>query len=252
VAALVVVAAVAALFALAPGRSAGAAALGQTVSVPIITYHLIEDQVAPSAAGAGGLVVSALEFGQQMDYLAIHGFHPVTLSDVSEAVAGRMTLPPKAVAITFDDGNRDNFTEAYPILRARGFVATFFVITGFVGRPSCVTWDQLRTMQQGGMEIGSHTVDHRRLTSLSEADLLWELRASRKALLANLGAAPAVLSYPFGGCNDAVKAAAASAGYAMAVTTHLRLGAGPASPFEVSRVTIKPGEGLDAFVFSVL
>lgn len=82
-------------------------------------------------------------------------------------------------------------------------------------------WDDLREMQRGGMEIGSHGVDHRMLAKLSAAEMRWEVGQSKAALERELGAAVTVLSYPVGGVDawDAgVIAAAQAAGYRMACT----------------------------------
>ena len=131
----------------------------QPLHVPILMYHYVD--IAPPPAGplADTLTVSTSEFKAQMGYLADSGYSTVTLDQIYRAMAGEAELPPKPVAITFDDGGLDNYTVAFPELQARGFVATFFVITDAVGKQGEMTWDQLRDMQQNGMRVGSHTCE---------------------------------------------------------------------------------------------
>ena len=123
------------------------------------------------------------------------------------------------MALTFDDAGLDDYSVAFPVLQSHRFVATFFVITGFVGKPICMTRSDLQRMQTAGMAIESHMV-HRfgpedprarscRTSSFSRA------RPSEK----ELGQAPMALAYPAGAYSQAVIAAARAAGYRVAVTS---------------------------------
>ena len=210
-------------------------------------YHYVDE--TPPAAGpfSAELTVSPAQFEAEMDYLAVNGYHPVTLEEVYAATAGTGRLPAKPVAITFDDGGLDNCTVAFPILQRHGFRATFFVITGFVGNRSCVDWDQLRTMYAAGMAIESHTVDHPDLRTLDAARLAEELSRSRAVLAKELGEDALILAYPQGRYNGTVIAAAQVAGYHAAVTTRLWWTSSSPSRYEWQRTRVSPGESLVAF-----
>ena len=209
-------------------------------------YHFV-DYTPPPGRWSAGLTVPVQEFGQQMDYLAGHGFHPVLLRDVYAAMGGGPPLPARPVAITFDDGNEDNFTIAFPILKAHGFVATFFVITDRVGRGFKMSWSDLETMQDAGMDIESHTVSHPDLTLLDAGRLEQELAESRAALVSHLQNAPVALAYPAGAYNARVIKAARAAGYLLAVTTHHGTVLDPAQRYSWPRVRVFPKIGLKGF-----
>ena len=119
----------------------------------------------------------------------------------------RSALPGRPILITFDDGYRDVFFRASPVLRRLGFRATAYVVSGRIsaGDPSFLTWPLLRALERRGIEIGSHTVAHRDLTSLPDGALLEDLRSSRLTLERRLGHPVPWLAYPFGR-NDGARA----------------------------------------------
>ena len=142
----------------------------KATSLPILMYHYVDDAPPVLGPDAGGLTVRTRAFELQMDFLAKNGYHTVTLEQVYAAMAGLISLPAKPVALTFDDGGLDDYTVAFPILHSHHFVATFFVITGFVGGSNTMSWNQLRAMQLNGMAIESHTVRHADLTTVTTTE----------------------------------------------------------------------------------
>ncbi|GGJ53286.1 hypothetical protein GCM10008938_44120 [Deinococcus roseus] len=102
------------------------------------------------------------------------------------------------VVITFDDGYRDVYEEAFPVLKELGVPATFFVITEKVGTEGFVTWEELKEMQQAGWEIDSHTANHARLIDLPPYALQAELEKSQQAIRDHLGTEAPCVAYPFG------------------------------------------------------
>ncbi len=194
-------------------------ASASAVVLPILQYHAVD--VRPIAGPWGRrLTLATARFKAEMDYLAGAGYHPVTLELAYAGMAHLRPLPRNPIALTFDDGYRDNYTVVFPILRAHHFVATFFVITAAVGRPGYLTWADLRLMHADGMAIESHTVHHEDLDVLPAPRLAAELTQSRATIAEEVGQMPAVLAYPGGDYNVRVAAAARAAGYLMAVLTH--------------------------------
>lgn len=189
------------------------------VKIPILEFHAVDVRPIPGLDGRQ-LTLSVSRFQQEMDYLAAQGYTTVTLDQVYAAMQSVVELPSKCVAITFDDGYLDNYTFALPILQAHKFCATFFVVTGAVGRAGFMSWDQLRQMQASGMSIESHTVHHWDLARLTQTELVSELTQSRDAIAAELGQVPSALSYPGGDYSRKVAAAVEAAGYIFAVTNH--------------------------------
>jgi peptidoglycan/xylan/chitin deacetylase (PgdA/CDA1 family) len=92
----------------------------------------------------------------------------------------------------------DGALYALPILRTYGFVATFYVVAGRIGRANNLSWDQVAELAAAGMEIGDHTMPHVRLTRLTPAEIQHEINAAQTLLQARLGVAPTTFAYPFG------------------------------------------------------
>jgi peptidoglycan/xylan/chitin deacetylase (PgdA/CDA1 family) len=178
--------------------------------VPILNYHSVADV-------ADEFTVPLPTFLSELDWLAAHDFHTVSLHELLESREHHGALPPRAIILTFDDGKEDALRLVLPALRKRGMKATFFVITGEVGRPGYLTWDGVRELAAAGMEIGSHTVTHSRLADVSADGADSELRESRQQLQSQLGSRVEALAYPFNSLRARTVRAAARAGYRIAV-----------------------------------
>jgi peptidoglycan/xylan/chitin deacetylase (PgdA/CDA1 family) len=221
-------------------------AAAAALKLPILQFHAVGPRPIAGSWGAR-LTLPTSTFEAEMNYLTSHSYDPVTLEEVYAGMARLERLPADPIALTFDDGYLDDFTVAFPILRAHHFVATFFIITGAVGRPGYVTWADLRAMHAAGMAIESHTVHHDDLNTLSADSLTAELTQSRNAIAAEVGQVPAALSYPGGDYDRQVAAATKAAGYLMAVTAHPAKLVGPSNPFAWPRTGIGPRETLSNF-----
>jgi peptidoglycan/xylan/chitin deacetylase (PgdA/CDA1 family) len=116
------------------------------------------------------------------------------------------------VSLTFDDGNADNFAVAV-VLQQYGMHATFYIPSGLVGSRGYMSWQQLHALQQGGNEIGGHSLDHVNIGELQPAALRHEVCDDRKNLVAH-GFDPVSFAYPFGGYDDAAKQMVRDCGYA--------------------------------------
>jgi peptidoglycan/xylan/chitin deacetylase (PgdA/CDA1 family) len=200
--------------------------------VPILNYHSV---------GPGGdeFTVAPGDFERQLDFLVSAGLRTVSLDDLVQ----RRDVS-RAVVLTFDDGTEDALTRVLPALRKRGMRATFFLITGLVGKPGYLTWDGVRTLAAAGMEIGSHSVDHAHLAEESDERVREELTASKRELEAQLHAPVEVLAYPYNSVRKRIERAAAEAGYRAAVAGVVHGGKGLLNLY---RVTIRRNTSLDEF-----
>jgi peptidoglycan/xylan/chitin deacetylase (PgdA/CDA1 family) len=190
---------------------------GPGVSVPVLMYHHIGNPVGrwPDSQ----FYVSPAAFDEQMAYLADDGFTSVSLEQVLLALDGDMPLPAQPVAITFDDGNQDNYDLALPVLEKYHLSATFLIVTGWVGKPGHLTWNEIASMQQAGMHFGAHTVSHPYLPFLPRSLADWEIRASKADLEAHLGQPVLVFAYPFGHTSPVIARLVQLAGFGMALGT---------------------------------
>lgn len=217
------------------------------VKVPILMYHHIGSLPPRADLIRRGLTVSAANFSRQMSYLKESGFHPVSQAALFEALFENEPLPDKPVVISFDDGYRDNFTQALPILESCNFTATFNIITAKVGIKGFMSWNQILELQFTGMDIGSHTVDHQDLSILSGPGVRHELIDSEQTLASHLGHPVYWLCYPSGAYNARVIAVAREAGYLLATTTHPGAYQSSAKPFELNRLRVRNDTTLTEF-----
>lgn len=222
----------------------------QSISVPILMYHYVRT-VSRSDQLGWGLSVTPQDFGAQMDWLAAHDYHPVTVRQVVAYLQGKGTLPEHAVALTFDDGYLDFWTEALPVLAAHGFVATAYIIAGFVGLREYMTADEVTALSQIGFEIGSHTWNHIDLTQAPPDKVRSELANSRVRLEQLSGGPVLDFCYPAGRFNQAVVDAVKAAGYQSATTEMPGSQLNLASALTWPRLRISGGETLDQFAQAV-
>jgi peptidoglycan/xylan/chitin deacetylase (PgdA/CDA1 family) len=141
------------------------------------------------------------------------------MDQLARCIAGAEQCPAHAVALTFDDGYEDAFSVVLPALQRRGMLATFYIVSGFVGQPGYVNWEQVRALHAAGMEIGSHTVAHPDLTTLAPDQLRYELAESKAQIEAAIGQPVLSFCYPAGRFNGDIAALVAELGYTNATTT---------------------------------
>ncbi|TAK25416.1 MAG: polysaccharide deacetylase family protein [Chloroflexota bacterium] len=212
--------------------------------VPILMYHYIRVNPVRTDTIGYGLSIEPSLFQAHVDFIAARGFRTVTMREVVAAANGGPPLPPKAIALTFDDGYRDVYTEAWPRLRDRGLTATIYPIVDLVDNWRYLTKGEIRELSDAAVEIGSHSLSHPDLRVLSAPSLRRELRESR-ARLTDLARKEVVsFCYPSGFNNLIVRNETAAAGYSNAVTVEngvYRLGT---DRMAIPRIRVYGGMGL--------
>lgn len=146
----------------------------------ILAYHGVDDRADP-ALNFDGFHVHPDVFEQHLRTLAGH-YHVVTLRSLAECFRDGRAPPRGAVAITFDDGYRNNLTHAVPLLRKYNLPATFFITTGFIDGTHQPWWFRLRAA--GGVDVVTREAQFKRLAS-----------AERERAMQSEGIPPA-LPYP--------------------------------------------------------
>jgi peptidoglycan/xylan/chitin deacetylase (PgdA/CDA1 family) len=193
--------------------------------VSILMYHDIRD------ASKYSTVITPWQFEEEVRWLAESGYAFITIGQLLDAVySGGGDLPPRCVALTFDDGWSGIYRYAYPILKRYGGTATLFLYTNYIGVGGrSNTWDQYREMLAYGFEIGSHTVSHCDLTERGAwrgrggkppsghgtytQRLMHELVDSKLILEEHLGVHIRSLALPYGAYDSYVLQSALLAGY---------------------------------------
>jgi peptidoglycan/xylan/chitin deacetylase (PgdA/CDA1 family) len=190
--------------------------------VPVLIYHEVGNEAKPP----GETVIPLAAFTQQMQYLADHGYHPISMDELLAYMRWGASLPSRPVVLTFDDGWK-NALNAVPVLLRHGFKASFWIITDKGIGGDYLDWPEIeRIAAHPGFEVYSHTASHpwdrqHNLISWTEArppeqDLprvRAELAGSRTTLLARLHRPQPYLAWPCGWYNETLIGMAREAGY---------------------------------------
>ena len=193
--------------------------------------------------------ISEDDFVDHLDFLQGEGWVTITQGDL---VKNETELAPRTVVITFDDGYVDNL-RAFEQLARRGMCASWFIVSGSIG--SMPSWSgdgqpsgrmlnehELRMLHASGMEIGSHTANHVRLTELDDGSLSTELHVSKSILEDILGTRVNSFAYPYGAFDERSMDAVRHAGYRSACTTRTGWARLDRSPFLLRRLSIFNGD----------
>jgi peptidoglycan/xylan/chitin deacetylase (PgdA/CDA1 family) len=231
---------------LAPSPTPAAARAKPGAGVPILMYHYIRVNPDPADQIGFGLSVPPAAFAAHMGFLAEREYRVVAMREL-EAYLGTGRVPDeKTVVLTLDDGYRDAYTEAWPVLRRHGFRGTIYVISDLVDNHRYLTVGQLQELHRAGMEIGSHSVSHADLAAVGPDRLRREVFESKAALERLLGGPVTSFCYPAGRSSPAARAAVASAGYRSALTVEPGIFRGREDRLAIPRVRVHGGMGLTA------
>lgn len=197
---------------------AAAGFIRQQYLLPVAMYH----SVAPVVPAGNVLTVSLKTFERQMAFLKRHKYNVITLEEAGELIAGKKKIPARTLVLTFDDGYKDNYTCAFPVLKKYSLPATIFVIVSEVGKPGRLSWAEMEEMRDSGLiTFGSHTLTHPFLECVDDDQKLTEETAgSRGMLQEKLNKPVNTFSYPCGRFNARVRRSAVDAGYKVAVVTN--------------------------------
>jgi peptidoglycan/xylan/chitin deacetylase (PgdA/CDA1 family) len=217
--------------------------------IPVLMYHHIAVAGPGADAIRRDLSVSPANFEAQIRYLVEHGYEPISLESLIMHLQVGLSLPAKPVVLTFDDGFKDHYTNAYPLLKRYGFAGTFFVISGFVdeGRPGHMSWSEIELLHANGMEIGSHTYTHPSLAGKSFDYIVWQVLGSKEAIEARTQEPVRFFSYPSGQYDQQVVDVLRSAGYWGAVTVEAGSLQSSERPFELKRIRVRGAYDLEDF-----
>ncbi len=208
------------------------APLRSTAGCRILMYHAVGGPVGGDA--------------QRLYSIAPERFadHVRCLADAFDARAVALETGIKegdGLAITFDDGYRDNLTIAAPLLTAARLPFTIFVTRDFVesGRPQYLSRSELKELAAfPGVSIGTHGRSHKPLTQCNDAELVEELSGSKAWIEELLGQPVTAMSYPHGAVDARVRAAVKVAGYRIAACSRFGTYRKGDDPYDVARTDV--------------
>lgn len=182
-------------------------------------YHYVRVVDAQADPLGYQLSVTPNRFAMQLAWLKQQGYQPVTMATVARCLLREEQCPPQTIALTFDDGYEDAYSTALPLLQQVDFVATFYLVNTFIGKPGYLDEQEIILLQQAGMEIGAHTLTHRNLQTLAPSQAEVEISASKVQLAKLLGKPVVSFCYPLGKFDPTLATFVAREGYTSATTT---------------------------------
>jgi peptidoglycan/xylan/chitin deacetylase (PgdA/CDA1 family) len=166
---------------------------------PILTFHAIDDRDSV-------ISFSPKLFSHGLALLHDEGYKTVSLMELTDRLRRGVAPPERSFVITFDDGYRSVYEQAFPVLQRYGMAATVFLATGngktkrlpsMEGR-SMLSWQEIREMYRAGIAFGGHTLTHPDLTRLPAELLEPEIIGGKAVIETQLGSPADTFAYPFG------------------------------------------------------
>jgi len=238
----------------------------------ILTYHRICN--LPREKNIPYYNVYPKNFQKQMEYLVAHKFNVITLEELIYMKENSIPLPPKSIIITFDDGFRDNYMYAFPILKKFNLSADFFIVSGYIGSKDPFPWlkldsqalnhykknksdwrpiskTELIEMADFGQKINSHSKTHDLISSLDEIQIKNEIKESKNEIESLLSKPISCYSYPYGTqveITEKIKFLVKKAGYKVAVTSKIGSNTLNGDFFCLRRIAIYERDSLFEFI----
>jgi peptidoglycan/xylan/chitin deacetylase (PgdA/CDA1 family) len=199
--------------------------------VPVIQYHKIDNPARDSLV-RGGFTPPA-RFSRQMIYLKKQGFVFYTASALIEYFRQHNEFPANGITVTLDDGWKDNYTNAFPLLRQLGIKATIFLVASCIDQVSAkalaegeggrahLSREEILEMSEQGIEFGSHSMSHKLLHQIPAEEVKYEVEESKRQLENLLQKPCKVFAYPAGYFSETARRMVESAGHIAAFSTTL-------------------------------
>lgn len=213
----------------------------------VVAFHRVRD-----TSNRDALSINVETFERYCEYFQRH-FRVVPLRSIVGMLERRVPVG-RELAITFDDGYRDNFENAAPILERFGLPATFFVVSQWIGtdvvpwwdrqagvRYPWMSWPDVQALQRRGFDIGAHTRTHADLGAVDGAAAELEILGARRDLESGLGAGVDLFAYPYGRQNNVTEAnrtLVRAAGFRCCCSCFGGVVANGADPFHIARIPI--------------
>lgn len=217
--------------------------LNKNYKVPILTYHSIDTSGSVISIDPDG-------FKNQMRFLKDSSCNVISLNEAVMHLRNKRSFAKNSIVITFDDGFKNFFSEAFPVLQEYGFSATVFLTTNYCERfnnwpsqPSFIkaqpllSWNDILEMKESGVQFGAHTHNHPSLTNIPLKDAENEILLSKQIIEDRLQEEVKTFAYPYGNFNtDIVNIVKHT--FDGACTTELAIADSKSNPFLLERVDV--------------
>lgn len=215
----------------------------------ILCFHRVNDDDSDS-------LTTRVDVFDELMKVIRKEYNPISLQTLIKKVKHGEAFEPNTVAITFDDGYKDNFLHAAPILKKYDLPATFFVTTGYIDtervfpwddnspiKHLMMTWDEVRELVRMGFEIGGHTVNHVDLGTAPIEEAREEIVACKERIEKEIGQQINTFAFPFGRADairDEVLEIVRSAGFDCCYSVYGGKVTPKSDPYNLKRVPMYP------------
>lgn len=222
----------------------------QRYIAPIIMYHYVHY----GAQAKDKLVVTPETFQRQMRFLKERHYNVIPLEALAVLIKEKRKIPARTIAITIDDGHKDNYNHIFPVLKKYNLPATMFVIVNEIGRSQNdrLSWGEIKEMQDSGLiSFGSHALGPEPLVNIkSDEEIKRQVFESKKLLEEKLGKEVKIFSYPEGLFNAKIKKMVMEAKYLAAAATSPGISSPSGDIFALKRLRISQNAG-NLFIFYI-
>ena len=203
-------------------------------SATIFSYSRFGDDELPSSS------IRVDQFEAHLRELTSGGYNVLPLSEIADALRSGRPLPDRAVGIAIDDTHRSVYREAWPRLQAAGLPFTLFIATDTVdrARTTHMTWDQVRELAAGGVEIGNQTASFAHLMDQEPAFVVGQIERASERIQAVLGRKPRLFAYPYGEYGNALRETVIGSGFLAAFGLHSGVAHPSSDRFALPRFTL--------------
>ncbi|MEI8230421.1 MAG: polysaccharide deacetylase family protein [Candidatus Peregrinibacteria bacterium] len=191
-----------------------------SITLPILTYHFLEVVKEKKDKLRISMAITPTIFEKSLQDLADKHYQTIFLRGIPAMFRRTMNPASPVIALTFDDGYEDFYTDAFPLLKKYSAHATLFMISSYIDRPGFLSLKELKEINDSGLvEIGAHTVHHKNLTRISLKKAEAEIAGSKTEIEQKLGIHVDTFAYPYGKWNPKLATIVEKAGFTAAVTT---------------------------------
>jgi peptidoglycan/xylan/chitin deacetylase (PgdA/CDA1 family) len=222
-------------------------------NLPILLYHRVVQ--SKKEVGKHKIYVFENQLKAELEYLKQNNFETITFEKLSQLPANADLQ--KKVILTFDDGYEDNYRLLFPLLKQYNFTAVIYLVTQLQrnewgikeGEPVCnlLTLNQIKEMQDYGIEFGGHTQHHIALNETTEQIAKNEIEFCQADVEKITGKKMLSFCYPFGGINQTVKKIMHQSNIPFAVATNTGAVNWATDKHQIRRLEIRPNEALGSF-----
>ncbi|QQG44137.1 MAG: polysaccharide deacetylase family protein [Candidatus Roizmanbacteria bacterium] len=189
------------------------------LKLPIVMYHYVEYVKDKGDTIRQSLNINPYLFEGQLKNLKENRYTSYFARDIPMILKGKIKAPAKSIILTFDDGYKDFYTDAFPLLKKYKIKSTIYIVNNFIGRKDFLNEDEIKELISSGLvEIGAHTTDHLYLKGLSKTMIRQQILESKQRLEEDFNIKVKTFAYPYGAFNSDVIDAVKEASFSAAVT----------------------------------